>query len=264
VAKARCCGDLVLQRVRDAGFDLRDSIVEFLGSGYGAFGIGRPRSDELADIRETVLRVAVETDSRDAAERFARELMPNITAGPQGTTGYAEGRPRVHPVFRYWPCLIGRAAVAPQVEILASRDSAPLNVGPGRPTRLFEGRFSPSARTSTSSVPGRPSCLYDIACARSGDKGTSANIGVIARGSQWWDFLQTWLSADRVADFFNALGIESVERFELPNLQALNFVLRGALRRSLRTDAQGKALGQLLLEMQLPEDLEPKITKGKF
>ena len=50
------------------------------------------------------------------------------------------------------------------------------------------------------------------------------------------------------------LGLESVERFEMPNLGALNFVLRGALRQSLRIDAQGKALGQMLLEMELPEE----------
>ena len=68
------------------------------------------------------MRIAVESDSRGAVERFSRELMPFITAGPQGTTGYAEGRPRVHPVFRYWPCLIGRDAVKPQVEVVASAE----------------------------------------------------------------------------------------------------------------------------------------------
>ena len=62
---------------------------------------------------------------------------------------------------------------------------------------------------------------------------------------------------------FPPLGIESVERFELPNLDALNFVLRGALRRSLRTDAQGKALGQILLEMPLPEDAARTIDVRK-
>jgi hypothetical protein len=50
------------------------------------------------------------------------------------------------------------------------------------------------------------------------------------------------------------MGVESVERFELPKLEALNFLIRGALRRTLRTDAQGKALGQILLEMPLPEN----------
>ena len=57
-----------------------------------------------------------------------------------------------------------------------------------------------------------------------------------------------------MATYFAPMGIESVERYELPNLGALNFVIRGALRRALRTDAQGKALGQILLEMPLPED----------
>ncbi len=124
VAKARRCGELVLQRVREAGFELRDSIIECLGSGDGAAGIVDPPNDNSERFGETVLRVAVETDSRDAAERFSRELMPFITAGPQGTTGYAEGRPRVHPVFRYWPCLIARDAVTPQVEMLASAKTA--------------------------------------------------------------------------------------------------------------------------------------------
>ena len=79
-------------------------------------------------------------------------------------------------------------------------------------------------------------------------------MGVIARRDEWWEFLRTWLTADRVASFFSPLELESVERYELPNLRALNFVLRGALRQRLRTDAQGKALGQALLEMRLPAD----------
>jgi hypothetical protein len=57
-----------------------------------------------------------------------------------------------------------------------------------------------------------------------------------------------------VAEFFAPLGVESVERFELPNLGALNFLIHGVLRQSLRTDAQGKALGQLLLELRLPDN----------
>jgi hypothetical protein len=97
-------------------------------------------------------------------------------------------------------------------------------------------------------------CLYDIASARSGDKGSNANVGVVSRAAEGWEFLRTWLTSDRVAAFLAPLEIESVERFELPNLGALNFVLRGVLRRGLRTDAQGKAIGQILFEMPLPED----------
>jgi hypothetical protein len=202
----------------------------------------------------------VEADSREAAERFSREFMQFITAGPQGTTGYAEGRPRVHPVFRYWPCLIARDAVTPHVEML----STPASTTAVSPV-LYRTSSIPQLTTNTqhptpnilhptSNIRHR-SHLYDIACARSGDKGSNANIGVIVRDTDWWDFLQEWLTADRVAKYFSPLGVESVERFELPNLGALNFVLRGALR-SLRTDAQGKALGQILLEMKLPKQLQ--------
>jgi hypothetical protein len=97
--------------------------------------------------------------------------------------------------------------------------------------------------------------LREIAYARSGDKGCHANIGVIAYTAAGYAFLQKELSADRVQAYFQPLGVISTLRYELPNLLAFNFVLKGVLgeggSRSLRTDAQGKALGQILLEMTL-------------
>jgi hypothetical protein len=259
VAKARRCGELVLERVRQAGFELRDSIIECLGSGDSAAGIVAARNGQ-SGFGETVLRVAVESDAREAAERFSRELMPLITAGPQGTTGYAEGRSRIHPVFRYWPCLIGRDEVTPHVEVLSTSEATSTSsTAIHRPSNIVHPTSSIQHPTSNIQHPAssiqQPSYLYDIAAARSGDKGTSANIGVIARSDSWWDFLQTWLTAERVANYVARLGVDSVERFELPNLAALNFVLHGALRRNVRTDAQGKAFGQILLEMQLPDDV---------
>jgi hypothetical protein len=255
-AKARRVGDQVLQRVREAGFTLRDAIVETLGSRVGAYKKVHPRPEHFG---ESVLRVAIEATSRDAVERFSQELTPYITAGPQGTTGYAEGRPRVHSVFRYWPCLIARDRVAPQVTLLASAETATnasTKVTSTRQTSSSITRSLQTLRFETASTAGvrKPTHLYDIAVARSGDKGSSANIGVIARDRDWWPFLQEWLTTNEVHTYVAPIGMESVERFELPNLGALNFVIRGALRRSLRTDAQGKALGQILLEMPLPED----------
>jgi hypothetical protein len=254
--KARRCGELVLQRVREAGFELRDTVIECLGGGDGSAGIIGSKKDELNGLKEAVLRIAVESDSREAVERFSRELVPFVTAGPQGTTGYAEGRPHVHPVFRYWPCLIGRDAVKPQVEVVASAE--PKGKVSQSATLALRENLSVVRTVPTLNHP--PISLYDIACARSGDKGTSANVGVIARNAEAWEFLRAWLSAERVAAFLAPLGLESVERFELSNLGALNFVLRGALRKNLRTDAQGKAIGQILLEMKLPEGAVRKTT----
>ena len=93
--------------------------------------------------------------------------------------------------------------------------------------------------------------LGDIAFARSGDKGTRANVGVIAFSKANYDILNRYLTADRVARFFYEAGATGVDRYELPNLLALNFVLHGILQNLTRVDAQGKALGQSLLEMRL-------------
>jgi hypothetical protein len=262
VAKARRCGVAVLDRVRGAGFSLRNAVVECLGSGFIKQLIDHGY-DGCEEAIETVLRVAVEAESREAVERFSRELMPFITAGPQGTTGYAEGRPRVHPVFRYWPCLIARDALVPHVEMLeraklAGRKPAQRAAAPRSPQQQIVQPAPSARRVKNADLPAR---LGDVARARSGDKGTGANIGVIARSDESWGFLQAELTAERVAEFFARFGVDAVERFEMPNLQALNFVLRGVLKNGLRIDAQGKALGQILLEMPLPKS-ERRISKG--
>jgi hypothetical protein len=102
--------------------------------------------------------------------------------------------------------------------------------------------------------------LGEIAHARSGDKGSGANIGVIAYTPAGYTWLREHLTAERVAAYFAAMDPGDVARYELPNLGALNFVLPAILAgggsRSLRVDAQGKALGQVLLEMELDMDEE--------
>lgn len=98
--------------------------------------------------------------------------------------------------------------------------------------------------------------LRDIAHARSGDKGSDANIGVIAKDNAAYEILKASLTTDLVKDFFSEICKGEVLRYELPNLNALNFILKGALGKggsvSLRSDAQGKALGEALLHLKLP------------
>ena len=95
--------------------------------------------------------------------------------------------------------------------------------------------------------------LVDIAHARSGDKGDTANVGVIALEPRWYAVLEKYVTRDRVAQHFAGLIAGGVERFELPNLNALNFLLHGALdgggTLSLKTDAQGKVFSTALLRM---------------
>ena len=101
--------------------------------------------------------------------------------------------------------------------------------------------------------------LIDIAHARSGDKGDTANVGVIAIRPEWYPLIARELTQQRVAQHFAKMISGGVDRFELPNLNALNFLLHGALdgggTLSLKTDAQGKVYSTALLRMvlDLPE-----------
>ena len=97
--------------------------------------------------------------------------------------------------------------------------------------------------------------LLDIAHARSGDKGDTANVGLIALEPRWYEALEKFVTQKKVADHFRGMIEGNVERYELPNLNALNFLLHGALdgggTLSLKTDAQGKVYSTALLRMVL-------------
>jgi hypothetical protein len=103
--------------------------------------------------------------------------------------------------------------------------------------------------------------LYALAHARSGDKGDTVNVGVIARRPEFWDLIRKRITAARVRRHFDGMITGGVERFELPNLHALNFLLHGALDGggtvSLMTDAQGKTFSTAMLRMRLriPDEL---------
>ena len=102
--------------------------------------------------------------------------------------------------------------------------------------------------------------LLDIAHARSGDKGNIANVGVIALKPAWYPAIARALTAERVAAHYRGAIKGRVERFELANLHALNFLLHGALdgggTLSLRTDAQGKVFSTSILRvvLEIPDD----------
>ena len=97
--------------------------------------------------------------------------------------------------------------------------------------------------------------LREIAHARSGDKGDGVNIGLIARKPEYYPILVEAVTAARVREHFRGICFGKVERFELPNLSALNFVLHQSLDGggtvSLRTDAQGKTYSSALLRMEI-------------
>lgn len=109
--------------------------------------------------------------------------------------------------------------------------------------------------------------LEDIAHARSGDKGDGSNVGIIAYTEAGYRFLHQALTVARVKNHFSNICLGSVERFEVPNLKALNFILHDSLggggSESVKTDAQGKTHGQALLRMELDLPADVPLTSLK-
>jgi hypothetical protein len=172
----------------------------------------------------------------------------------QGITGFFAGRPSVQPVLRLFSFLWPKEKVAPIVHdgdeqiVVPFAASQPLSAPPATaaPQRAIG--------VADGTVP-----LIALAVGRSGDKGNSANIGIIARKPEYLPWLRAALAEDVIRDWFAHTGVSKVERFDLPGIHALNFVLHDALGgggvASLRVDAQGKAFAQMLMDHPIPVPL---------
>ena len=99
--------------------------------------------------------------------------------------------------------------------------------------------------------------VYDLAHSRAGDKGDTSNISVIAYDEAGWEILRARLTPERVMAAFAHVAKGPIHRYELPKLQALNFVIEralgGGVTRSLAQDAHGKSLSALMLGIELPD-----------
>ena len=109
--------------------------------------------------------------------------------------------------------------------------------------------------------------LIDIACTRSGDKGDSSNIGVVFEHKEVYSWAVENITSDMVKEHLSGIANKDVVRYELPNLMALNFIIKGSLEGggsdSLLHDAQGKTHAQLLLlmEVEVPDSFSKYIYK---
>lgn len=207
-----------------------------------------------ANTREVMVKIAVRHDSKEALAIFTRELAQAATGMAPGVTGYFGGRPNVSPVIRLYSCLIAKAQVAVTLDIDGETRPVAVDTHVGFDGTVLEApatgeRWAPDAAAVT--VP-----LIRLALARSGDKGDSANIGVIARDAAYLPYLRAALTDTAVADWFAHLLEGDVTHWELPGTHSMNFllteVLGGGGVASLRADAQGKCLGQMLLDFPVP------------
>jgi len=106
------CGEIIHTRLKNAGFHVDDYLIECLGAGDIVPGIFKSNTMEI------VLRISARSQEKESLEYLAKEIAPLVTSGPQGMTGYSSGRPKVRPVFSYWPTLITESHITTTVTIL--------------------------------------------------------------------------------------------------------------------------------------------------
>lgn len=233
--------------------DFTATHVEALGA-EAAYGPGsRGRAS-----REVLLRLVVVHQDRKALDLFARELGSVGIGFAPGTTGIYGGRPKPTPQICLFTMFVEKASLAPPtvtingkaltIELPTDRPAEPV-VAPPAPVDL-------PPEGPTVEAP-----LIRLALARSGDKGDSANVAIIARDPTYVSTIRREVTAERMAAHFAGLVAGPVVRFEAPGLNAFNFLMHEALggggMASLRIDPQGKAYGQMALEMivRVPAEL---------
>ena len=255
--KARRTAEAILARTRTIFreqnlADYSATRVEVLGaeSVYGPHA-------RSAGTREAVLRLAVAHGNRQALEIFSREIAPAGTSWSPGTTGMGGGRPKVAPALK--PCffLLEKSKCEPSITLDGGREVVVVPAAGGYVSDLRKPAPGEILvpQGATRSVP-----LVRLAWGRSGDKGDSANIGIIARRPEFLPLLRAQLTRAAVKQYFSHLVLGEVERFEVPGIHALNFLMREALggggMASLRVDPLAKGYAQMLLDfpMSVPEE----------
>ena len=254
--KARRTGEAILERTRELfaqrGLaDFSRTLIEVLGSEEANFG---PQA-RTRDVREAVLRVAAMHPQKAALELFAREIAPAGTSWSPGTTG-ADGRPKPSPAIKQFAFMLDKTRLAPLVAIDERLLEVAVPTGqaavPGPDSALAPHAAFAAARP-VDEGPMIEVPLIRVAWARSGDKGDSSNIGVIARRPEWLPLLREQLTEDRVAGWLAHLVRGSVTRFDVPGIHAMNFLcvraLDGGGMASLRNDPLGKGMAQIVLSM---------------
>lgn len=232
--------------------------VEILGieSTYGEHA-------QALNSREVVVKIAVKHMFKEACMFFASEIAQASTGMAPALAGIVGGRPKASPVIKLFSFLIEKNQVNVEIDFEGSRYSVeiPRNTSTEQFNTLAAGE-SAVYQGNEIEVP-----LIEIAHARSGDKGNHSNIGVIARKAEYLPWIRAALTEQTVASYMqHVLDAEKgrVIRYELPGLNALNFMLENALGgggvASLRIDPQGKAFAQQLLDMpvKVPANLLEK------
>lgn len=216
---------------------------------FGAETLYGPHARTEAS-REVMVRIVADHPMHEALEIFAREIAPAGTSWSPGTTGPAAGRPSPSPLIKPFAFLLDKQAVPVSVRI-DGRDIAvdiPRGGEAARPAPVAPPAAWQRPEGSHVEVP-----LSRLAFARSGDKGNLANIGIVARRPELLPLIWAEVTPEAVDRYFAHLAGGPVERFHLPGIAGINYLIHDALAgggpASPRMDPLGKGMGQMLLDL---------------
>lgn len=214
--------------------------VECLGGGsnYGVHPMD-------SDTKECALWISVRHQKKEALVIFGKEIAGSSTAMAPGTTVLLGGRPKPTPILRFRPFMFPKELVDISVN---GEQTALTNI-----CSLQDPPVSSRVEPQEEHIPDGntiPYSLGQFAYLRSGDKGNSANLGIICRDPSVYDMLDSQITEAAVQDYLQFLGPDlKVSKYRMPGVSAFNFVLENALGgggvASLRSDPQGKAIGQI-------------------
>ncbi|HCW4113892.1 TPA: DUF1446 domain-containing protein [Acinetobacter baumannii] len=230
------------------------SVPPFSEKSFEILGIESTYGDHAQTLnsREVVVKIAVKHMFKEACMFFASEIAQASTGMAPALAGIVGGRPKASPVIKLFSFLIDKNQVNVEIDFDGQRHSVEI------PKSVFAQKINTLATGESAVYQGDEIevPLIEIAHARSGDKGNHSNIGVIARKADYLPWIRAALTEQSVASYMqHVLDAEKgrVIRYELPGLNALNFMLENALGgggvASLRIDPQGKAFAQQLLDM---------------
>lgn len=253
--KARVISDATFKRTRDIFSklkvpDFEKTFVQILGA-EDSFGKNAIAEDMLP--REAVLWMSVKHQDRKAIQIWAKEIAAAGTGGTPGITAVIGGRPKPSPCLKLFSFLYPKSKMDAIVTLNGTEEVYQCGSYPEEPVPEIEVEESELLK-GTNDIR-----LGDLAFTRSGDKGNSCNIGVIARDPAFLPYIREQITVDAVKDHFDHVFESSpvVRRYDLPGVYALNFVLEASLGgggiASLRPDPQGKAYGQILSDFVLTD-----------
>jgi hypothetical protein len=250
--KAQKTGQAMIARARMTF--ARRGLPDFTATHIEALGAEASYGAPTAS-REVLLRLVVQHPGRDALEIFAREIGSIGLSCAPGTTGVYNGRPKPTPVVRLFTFFLDKRVLGRPRMTIGDAPPAEIDVP-------MDGGYVPRKPNSIAPIEGIPQeptvdlPLSRLAYARSGDKGNSSNVAIIARRPEYMPLLRREVTPERIVAQLGHLVGGPAERFEAPGLHALNFLIADALGgggvASMRIDPQGKAYGQMALEMTIP------------